>query len=150
MDFSAMLSASQRAKTEMQVDAANKAMGTTGPKMQQEMGKDDFLKLLITQLKHQDPTSPMKDKEFIAQMAQFSSLEQMTNMASKFSKLAGVIDRGNALDLLGKHVEIREGEHVTSGVVEEVSGTDHPQVKVGGQYYDYEKVETVVNKEAAQ
>jgi flagellar basal-body rod modification protein FlgD len=149
MDFSAVLSASQRAKVEMQVDTANKAMAG-GAGAQQELGKDDFLKLLITQLEHQDPTSPMKDKEFIAQMAQFSSLEQMTNMADKFSKLSGVIDRGNALNLLGKHVEIREGPHVVNGVVEEVSGTDHPQVMVDGRYYDFDKVETVSYKEAAQ
>ena len=57
----------------------------TGP---ETMGKDAFMKILIAQLQNQDPTNPMKDNEFIAQMAQFSSLEQTTNMASAFEKFA--------------------------------------------------------------
>ena len=45
------------------------------------LGKDAFLELLVTQLQNQDPLNPMDDKEFIAQLAQFSSLEQMSNVA---------------------------------------------------------------------
>lgn len=45
------------------------------------LGKDDFLKILMTQIQNQNPLDPMEDKEFIAQMTQFSSLEQMTNMS---------------------------------------------------------------------
>ena len=51
------------------------------------LGKDAFLKILITQLQNQDPTNPMDDREFISQMAQFSSLEQMQNMTKAMESL---------------------------------------------------------------
>lgn len=57
----------------------------TGP---DSMGKDAFMKILIAQLQNQDPTNPMKDNEFIAQMAQFSALEQTMNLAMAFEKFA--------------------------------------------------------------
>jgi flagellar basal-body rod modification protein FlgD len=59
------------------------ANGKTKDKDSTTLGKDDFLKILITQLQNQDPTQPLQDKEFIAQMAQFTSVEQLTNMASE-------------------------------------------------------------------
>ena len=52
-----------------------------------DLGKDEFLKILMTQLQHQDPLDPMDDKDFIAQMATFSQLEQTMNMASSIDKL---------------------------------------------------------------
>lgn len=60
-----------------------------------QLGKDAFLKLLITQLKYQDPLNPMEDREFIAQLAQFSTLELMQNLSNDFTsmKAMGLIDK---------------------------------------------------------
>lgn len=51
------------------------------------LGKDDFLNLLMTQLQNQDPLNPQDDKEFVSQLSQFSSLEQLTNISSGIDKL---------------------------------------------------------------
>ena len=56
--------------------------------IKQDLDKDVFLRLLVTQLANQDPTNPMDDRDFIAQMAQFSSLEQMVNMTQQLEKMA--------------------------------------------------------------
>ena len=108
-----------------------------------EMGKDEFLQILITQLTNQDPTEPMKDREFIAQMAQFSTLEQMTNMSGEFRQLGALLQSGQAVSLLGKSVDINLGASTISGVVQEVTGGDYPQVLVDGRYYDYSAVQRV-------
>lgn len=52
-----------------------------------ELGKDEFLKILMTQLQNQDPLNPMEDTEFISQMATFSSLEQMMNISNSIDTL---------------------------------------------------------------
>ncbi|HHV99001.1 MAG TPA: hypothetical protein GXX36_05655 [Clostridiaceae bacterium] len=76
----------------------NGSAGTAAARNTGELGKTEFLNLLITQLRYQDPLNPVDDKEFIAQLAQFSSLEQMQNMNSTISKT-------QAYALLGKKVE---------------------------------------------
>jgi flagellar basal-body rod modification protein FlgD len=62
------------------------------------LGKDDFLKLLTTQLQNQDPLNPMDDKDFISQMAQFSTLEQITNMSEGLARLSTSSLLGQTVD----------------------------------------------------
>jgi len=72
-----------------------------------DLGKDDFLKLLLTQLQNQDPLNPMEDKDFIAQMATFSSLEQLTNLNSNIEILVESQTQTNLLSynqFIGKEI----------------------------------------------
>lgn len=80
---------------------------TTGPsskKADQILGKDDFLKLMVAQMKNQDPMNPANDKDNIAQMAQFSSLEQITNLATATRDLANRLSLTQNVGLLGHTV----------------------------------------------
>ena len=114
---------------------------------QQSLGRDDFLKLLITQLSYQDPTSPMDDKQFIAQMAQFSTLEQMTGMAGDFARLTSMLMGSEASGSLGKNVEIVEGERVIQGPVQAVTRGEAPQVLVNGRFFNWDQVVKVFANE---
>lgn len=143
MQINTTMSATEQLQTQMAVDTFNKSLNVSGRVASQELGKDDFLKLLITQLQNQDPTSPMENTEFIAQMAQFSSLEQMTNMSTEFTKLANMMNSGEAVSMLGKSVEINVGENNITGVVEAVTRGAAPQLKINGMLYSMDQVNAV-------
>jgi flagellar basal-body rod modification protein FlgD len=145
MEISNAMSAQDLAVTKAQVDSFNKTLNN-GRVTKPTLDKDDFMKILITQLTHQDPTQPMEDKEFIAQMAQFSSLEQMTNMSQSFGKLQGMLSSSQAMGMLGQKVEVTEGDKAITGVVSEVVRGDYPQLRVDGKYYDFDKVTKVLQQ----
>ncbi len=89
------------------------------------MGKDEFLKILVTQLQNQDPLNPMDDKEFIAQMAQFTSLEQMQNVAKATMTQQATM-------MIGSYVK---AEVITDGVQELIYGKVISSRDVGGEMY---------------
>jgi len=150
MSLQAVMSSQEKAAASTWVDAENKKLAIElnqrNKLPNQNLGKEDFLKILLTQLSHQDPTAPMQDKEFVAQMAQFSSLEQMTNMASDFAKMARLLKATEASSALGKSVEIQYGDETVQGVVRAVSRGDIPQILVNGKFYEWEQVSTVFDE----
>jgi flagellar basal-body rod modification protein FlgD len=139
MAIQSVLDAREKAELSRIVQDHNSKINN-GKSHQEGLGKDDFLKILITQLSYQDPTAPMEDKEFIAQMAQFSSLEQMTSMAGDFAKLTRMITGSEAASALGRSVEISDGETSIQGSVKAVSRGQVPEILVNGSYYPWDKV----------
>ncbi|MNI68273.1 Basal-body rod modification protein FlgD [compost metagenome] len=94
------------------------------------LGKDQFLKILIAQLKNQDPTQPLQDKEFIAQMAQFTSVEQLTNISTEMKLLRQSL--GVASDLIGKSISWEAADEsgkkiIKSGVVDSITFKENKQ-----------------------
>ena len=121
----------------------SKNIAEAGKATSSELGKDDFLKLLITQLSNQDPTSPMENTEFIAQMAQFSSLEQMTNMATSFTELANMLTASEASSVIGKNVEVNLNGEIMTGQVEAATRGTNPSVQINGMLYSMDQITKV-------
>jgi flagellar basal-body rod modification protein FlgD len=92
---------------------------------QAELGKDSFLKLLVAQLQHQDPANPMDSGAFMGQLAQFSSLEQMTNVASSVDKLNASNSVSQSVALIGHQLIFTRADGSTgTGVADGVSIKD--------------------------
>lgn len=109
------------------------------------LGKDDFLKLLVTQLQHQDPLNPMEDKEFIGQMAQFTSLEQLSNLAGSMDELRQADQISQGIGLIGHELtyETPDGA-LLSGTATSVSVADGViQIEVNGETISPGAVRTV-------
>ena len=109
------------------------------------LGQNEFLKLLVTQMQNQDPMKPVSDTEFIAQMAQFSSLEQTKTMSADITKLRQGNDFLQATNLLGKEVRLNLGDmEFTKGIVTDLNVKDgEARIIVGHKTYTLDQVNSV-------
>lgn len=113
-----------------------------------ELGKDAFLQLLVTQLQHQDPLSPQDNSEFVAQLAQFSSLEALQNLSSS-------MNNNQALTLVGKPVVVEVGKSqgisettTVAGYVEFVKMVDgKAMLSIKGELYNFDDLEEVIDED---
>jgi flagellar basal-body rod modification protein FlgD len=105
---------------------------------QASLGKDSFLKLLVTQMQDQDPTSPTDSSTFMSQLAQFSSLEQMTNMSDTMTSISNTSSVTQGVDLLGHNIEWTRADGTTgSGVAQSISlASGSVVISVGAEQVD--------------
>ena len=120
------------------LDQRSKDIQTQTQREGSYMEMDDFLQLLTAQIGNQDPLEPMKDTEFISQMANIASLEQMQQFSNGFSKFAESHDDMVSQTYLGRNVIINDGASKTEGLVTAVEKNEEGnlQVIVNGNSYD--------------
>lgn len=118
---------------------AAQANAATQRPLVKTLGQDDFLKLLTMQMQNQDPMNPQTNTDFVAQMAQFTTLEQSRSMTSSLQSIQARQDVQTAVQLLGKPVQLADG---TMGIVEKVTldKTGAPSLQVGSKNYGFDKV----------
>lgn len=122
----AAITTTQKAVTSTTTAASRTPMRT--------LGQDDFLKLLTMQLSNQDPMNPQSNTDFIAQMAQFSALEQSKTMVGSLGALRGQQELAEAAGLVGRPVVLKDG---VAGLVDSVTvdSAQTPWLSVGGLKY---------------
>jgi flagellar basal-body rod modification protein FlgD len=108
----------------------------------QMLGQEDFLKLLSVQFQKQDPMKPMEDNAFIAQMAQFSSLEQAQTLTTQMTQMRATQDLVTANSYIGREVTVDAGENgIVKGNVEGVEiDAGVPRLTIGGVTYPLSSV----------
>jgi flagellar basal-body rod modification protein FlgD len=113
------------------------------------LGKQDFLKLLMAQMKNQDPLKPMDDTQMIAQMAQFSALEETQALRQVIQQSANSQVVAQAASLIGKYVQAMQPDSttvsgsVTSVRLESTDGAVTPIVQVDGKDVDYSTINQI-------
>lgn len=109
------------------------------------LNQADFLKLLVTQMTQQDPLNPESDTDFAAQLAQFSSLQESTNMAGSLSNM-------QANSLIGSTVSVSSATNSDTEITGVVTGVDmsdgNPEIQVNGQLYGLSQILSVLPAQA--
>jgi flagellar basal-body rod modification protein FlgD len=110
---------------------------STARTAKQTLGSQDFMQLLATQMENQDPMQPMEDTAFIAQMAQFSSLQQSSEMVAQMTQLRADQQQLAATGYLGRQVTLIDGSGKTvTGTVSAIDTSGPtPQLVVNGANY---------------
>lgn len=85
------------------------------------IGQEDFMRILLTQLRFQDPLKPVDNQQFVAQLAQFSALELNRQQSEKIDTLLAIQAADQAVALIGKSVEMRTAQGTTVGNVSAIS-----------------------------
>jgi len=152
MQSSNTAAASSAASTKAATTQEASQESQIGPAMNQELGKDAFLQLLVMQLQNQDPLEPQDNAQMIAQLAQFSTLEQMNNLTQSFHALSASVMQSNfvaASNLLGKTVlgmdiDGNPLEGVVERIAMDVSG--NVNLIVNGSQMPLQNLFSVVNE----
>ena len=110
----------------------------------QTLSQNDFLNLLVAQMKAQDPMNPQSDTQMAAQMAQFTSLQQTGTMSTNIASMLAQQQVLQANSMLGGTVSLQDGKTVTTGVVQSVHISNGvPQIVVNNTAYDLSQVLTI-------
>ena len=130
-------------------NTSEKTVGTNA------LGKDAFLQLLVTQMQYQDPLEPTTDTEFISQLAQFSSLEEMQNLNESLDALANQLSniqqQSFASNLVGKNVIMNiDGEYIAGKVQYMEMKEGVPYLAINEKTYALSYLDTVVDEDYLQ
>lgn len=117
--------------------------GTTASRRDSELGREQFLQLLLIQLQNQDPLNPIKDSDFTAQLAQLSSLDNFEKLNANFAEMLVLQELNQGANLIGKQIVFQRpgSSELSRGVVESVNVNDSKvQLVVGANNVEISQV----------
>jgi len=148
--ISKSLSPEQQEAAKLKTQSYNRWLKEQKQQINKPLDQTDFFRILSAQLANQDPLNPLEDKEFIAQMAQFSSLDQTKGMSANLAKLSELMQKSSrsanftgAVGLLGKEATVSTKNGPISGAIQEIKGNEFPQVRIGNQFYEISDITNI-------